>query len=124
MGVGKQLRHIPSEKRPTPPSVNIVTRKPHHSKLLTFPGAGLLCRKKRARPTAYPFDQLRIFWISVVGERQFVQVDRIRRLLGIAVLLIVDGHSMPARRRSVRVVLIEIGGLSIQSDRLVQHFVV
>ena len=50
---------------------------------------------------------------SVVGERQFIQVHGKGRLLGIPILLIIDGHPIPSRGQARIVVLIEISHFSV-----------
>src|SRR4051794_11855564 len=56
---------------------------------------------------------------SLIRQLQIVQRDFVAFLPGITVHLEVDGHSIPSWARSLVEGPIEIGGLPIQSDRLI-----
>src|SRR5579864_7773097 len=58
-----------------------------------------------------------------VGERHLVQPDRIRLLLVIAVLLVVDGDAIPSGR-SWSLVIVQRCSLTVQRDRLKQKMIV
>ena len=58
-----------------------------------------------------------------VGEVQFVEPDRVGRLLVVSVLLIVDGHAIPRGRRGILVV-VESRSHSVECDRLEQELIV
>ena len=60
---------------------------------------------------------------SVVREIQVIQIHRVRRLLGVPVHLVIDGHTVPGGRGWI-VVTIQGIGCAIQGDGLEQQAII
>src|ERR1017187_9685507 len=64
-----------------------------------------------------------LFSPSLVSESQFIEVYIVGLLLGVAVLLVVDGHAVPAWVRGRVESPIQVARYSVQRDRFIQQLI-